>query len=256
MDFNATQVDNYSNQIRYKIINSKIIDYPFPHSETNNILSNQLLDEIEKNFPDKNDFISSTQGKTVTVKKTFNNKHPYDFRNQIFLTKKDEISTIKGKKLNFWKFFTKIITSPLVIGSLLTLYNKYLLKRFGDSMKDMIFYPNLMLIHDKANYSLGPHTDISNKVIVILIYLASDNETNSTDSYGTSIYIPKEIGFTCEGDKHHKHKDFFKIYTSSFKKNNSFSFFRTNNSFHGVETISDKPIERKLLQYSIMAQQK
>ena len=67
MDFNTTQVDNYSNQIRYKIINSKIIDYPFPHSETNNILSNQLLDEIEKNFPDKNDFIPSTQGKTVTV---------------------------------------------------------------------------------------------------------------------------------------------------------------------------------------------
>ena len=170
-----------------------------------------------------------------------------DFRNQIFLTKKDEISRIKGIKLNFWKFFTKIITSPLVIGSLLTLYNKYLLKRFGDSMKDMIFYPNLMLIHDKANYSLGPHTDISNKVIVILIYLESDNETNSTDSYGTSIYIPKEIGFTCEGDKHHKHKDFFKIYTSSFKRNNSFSFFRTNNSFHGVETISDKPIKNDLL---------
>ena len=49
-----------------------------------------------------------------------------------------------------------------------------------------------------------------------------------------------------------KHKDFYKIYTSSFKKNNSFSFFRTDNSFHGVETVQEQPIERKLIQYSIM----
>ena len=109
-----------------------------------------------------------------------------------------------------------------------------------------------MLLHDKANYSLGPHTDISDKVIVILIYLSSDNQIDSMDSYGTSVYIPKKTGFTCEGKTHHDHEDFYKIYTSSFKRNNSLSFFRTNNSFHGVETVPDKPIERKLLQLSIM----
>ena len=116
----------------------------------------------------------------------------------------------------------------------------------------MLFYPNLLLMHDKANYSLWPHTDISKKVVVILMYLSSDNEKNSEDSYGTSVYIPKKTGFTCEGNRHHNHEDFYKIYTSSFKKNNSLSFFRTNNSFHGVETVPDKPIERKLLQLSIM----
>ena len=46
---------------------------------------------------------------------------------------------------------------------------------------------------------------------------------------------------------------FHKIHTVDFKKNNSFSFFRTNNSFHGVEQIIDKSTERKLIQYSIMA---
>ena len=115
----------------------------------------------------------------------------------------------------------------------------------------MLFYPNLLLMHDKANYSLWPHTDISKKVVVILMYLSSDNEKNSEDSYGTSVYIPKKTGFTCEGNRHHNHEDFYKIYTSSFKKNNSLSFFKTNNSFHGVETVPDKPIERKLIQYSI-----
>ena len=76
------------------------------------------------------------------------------------------------------------------------------------------------------------------------------------DLYGTSIYIPKKNGFTCDGKKHHNHTDFYKIYTASFKKNNSLSFFKTNNSFHGVETVPNKPIERKLIQYSIMVQPK
>ena len=53
MDFNATQVENCSNQIIYKIINSTVIDYPYPHAETLGILPNDLLDEIKKNFPDK-----------------------------------------------------------------------------------------------------------------------------------------------------------------------------------------------------------
>ena len=67
--------------------------------------------------------------------------------------------------------------------SLLTLYSKFLQKRFGESLKDMLFYPDIMLLHDKANYSLGPHTDISKKVIAILIYLSSDNEKNNRDTF-------------------------------------------------------------------------
>ena len=259
--FYKNQEEIYSRQIIYKIINSRVINYPYPHAETRDLLPDELLTLIDKNFPSKNEFISLTS-KNIDMQRRLhlgmakdkivknNNEHPYDFRYQIYLTEKNHISRIKGSKLTFWKFFTKILTSESVIRSLLKLYDKNLRIRFAKNLKDMLFYPDIMLIHDKANYALGPHTDISQKVITILIYLSS--EEKNTNLYGTSIYIPKKNNFICDGKRHHKHKDFYKIYTSSFKKNNSFSFFRTNNSFHGVETVQEQPIERKLIQYSIM----
>ena len=71
-----------------------------------------------------------------------------------------------------------------------------------------------------------------------------------------TLYIPKNNGFACDGTRHHQFKDFYRLYTSSFNKNNSLSFFRTNKSFHGVEKLVEKPIERRLLQISIMSKLK
>ena len=48
-----------------------------------------------------------------------------------------------------------------------------------------------------------------------------------------------------------KKNDFIKVFSANFKKNNAFSFCRTDNSFHGVEKVEEKAIERKLLQVSI-----
>ena len=96
MDFNLTQVENIANQITYKIINSRVVNYPYPHAETPEILPYDLLDEIEKNFPDKDEFISHSKTTSVkNVTKDIDNTHPYDFRYQIYLTKKEQISRIK-----------------------------------------------------------------------------------------------------------------------------------------------------------------
>ena len=54
-------------------------------------------------------------------------------------------------------------------------------------------------MHDKTNYSLGPHTDHSAKILTLLVYLASDLESESGNLYGTSIYAPKKNGFVCNG---------------------------------------------------------
>ena len=254
MNYNDIEVEKYANQISYKIVNSSIKNYPYPHTETSNILPNDILDEIENNFPKKGELVSNSDTQSVeTFKKNSDEKHPYDFRYKIKLTDKKELVKIQKPRSDFWEFFTKTIASPIVIKSILKIYNNYIKKRFGDKINDITFFANIDLIHDRAKYSLGPHTDIKEKVAVMLIYLSSDTQPNSKDSYGTSLYIPKKTGFICDGTKHHNFQDFHKVYTSSFVKNNSFSFFRTGSSFHGVEAVPNKPIERKLIQYSIMA---
>lgn len=113
------------------------------------------------------------------------------------------------------------------------------------SFKDLLG-PNtrVQLCRDFEGYSIGPHTDGSEKS-TILYYLARDDKN---PHLGTSIYVPKEEGFTCDGKKHHPVNKFNKVKTVPYLPNTGFGFIRSNNSFHGVETTDSV---RDVLQISI-----
>jgi hypothetical protein len=102
----------------------------------------------------------------------------------------------------------------------------------------------VQLCRDKIGYSIGPHTDGSEKSS-ILYYLAEDD---SKPHLGTSIYLPKKKGFTCNGKKHHDFKDFEKVKTIPYLPNTAFGFMRCDWSFHGVEQTDSV---RNILQVSI-----
>ena len=61
MDYTESQILNFSNQLVYKILNSKINNYPFFHCETKNILPKELFDLTIINFPKQDEFISHTE---------------------------------------------------------------------------------------------------------------------------------------------------------------------------------------------------
>ena len=107
-------------------------------------------------------------------------------------------------------------------------FKKALLDKF--SIKDDGFVEDLLLVRDLPGYKIPPHTDSTRKVITVLIYLP-DMEMNE----GTSIYIPKQKGFSCKIGKHYSFEDFEKIKTMPFRPNSGFIFARTDKSFHGVE---------------------
>jgi hypothetical protein len=111
-----------------------------------------------------------------------------------------------------------------------------------ESLKD-----ECLLIRDVAGYHIGPHTDSPQKVITVLFYLPSDE---SLVGAGTSIYVPRDSSFTCEGGPHYEAKDFVINYTMPFKPNSAFAFLKSNNSFHGVEPCEGT---RDVLLYDIRA---
>ena len=248
--------DSFKSEVAYKIYNSSVQRYPYAHSETKDFLPSSLFEQILANWPQSDDFKTNLESGSITEFHQLDEEHPYNFRYQICLTDDKEISQIKEKRLTFWKNFTSILTSPQVIQALVTLYSNNLLKRFKfsdpvDLFKKINYVPRLHLLHDKTNYSLGPHTDNSGKVVVVLIYFESDKEDNTQSSFGTSVYVPKEKGFLCKTGEHHLRDKFIRVYSAKFRKNNAFSFCRGDNSFHGVEKVRDKAVERKLLQYSL-----
>lgn len=115
-----------------------------------------------------------------------------------------------------------------------------MLDKFG--VTDKGFKDETLLIKDKKGYAIGPHTDSPARVLSAIVYLGTGK------GLGTSLYVPKEEGFTCKGGPHHKFEDFKKVKTVPYEANTAFVFLKTTNSFHGVEPTSR---EREVLLYDI-----
>lgn len=102
-------------------------------------------------------------------------------------------------------------------------------------------------IRDEEGYSIGPHTDAPRKVMSLLFYLP--NNFGDSD-LGTSIFVPKDGKKTCEGGPHHPFDGFEKCFTAPYYANSCFGFWKTNNSWHGVEEIPRK-VRRDVLLFNI-----
>ena len=100
-----------------------------------------------------------------------------------------------------------------------------------------------MLVNDQSNYQLGPHTDLPTRLLSILIYLPSLDQP----SIGTSLYQPIDPQFNCRTGKHYRSKGFKEVKKIPFKPNTLLAFPRTNQSFHGVETLKIDNLDRKML---------
>lgn len=154
----------------------------------------------------------------------------------------EEIEKTRGTK-GYPKRFTgqtPIFLSDTILGCG---FKKAILDKFG--IEDDNYKEDLLLVLDYPGYSIPPHTDSLGKVITVLIYLPEDD---TMQDEGTSIYEPKQKGFTCNTGRHYKFEDFYKVKTMPFKPNSMFAFARTDNSFHGVEPCNKV---RNVLLYNI-----
>lgn len=88
-----------------------------------------------------------------------------------------------------------------------------------------------LVTRDYGDFALGPHTDSSNKFVTAIFYLPRDQRFAS---FGTSIYRPKEPGYTDFDSRHHSHDAFDLVRTFPNVPNSVFMFVKTENSFHGV----------------------
>ena len=222
--------------VSYKLGNVPINFFPFPHFYCENVFSNHFYKKIQENLPDESYLFPISEKRPVPIGA---------YKERFVLSLEDQdISQLPNA--NFWLTFR----NQMLGGGL----KNFLISRFADILKNI--HPNfqnyntrseILIVKDKDNYALGPHTDSPKKLITILFYFPVDN---SEENIGTSIYMPKDFKFTCPGGPHYKKEKFNLIYTAPFKSNSAFGFVKTNNSFHGVEKVNTTS-HRWLLLYDI-----
>lgn len=223
--------------VHYQIANTNVLSYPFPHFYVHPVFPPDLYAELLLRLPKRESYLRLDETGTV----------PRGAYPERFICTIEQLMQDESKNYgNFWTDLYKWLMSNAFAHLLMKKFDRYIEERFGQNILNTEF--DARLIRDFTNYSITPHTDATHKLISLLFYLPPHFDNLHL---GTSIYAPIDPNFRCEGGPHHPYSKFKKVVTAEYKPNSLFAFFKTDNSFHGVDPITDQGIQRDLLLYNI-----
>jgi len=222
----------------YKVANAPISAFPYPHIYVPNVFPDDYYADMQRNMPDPKHMMPL---EVVRKVKGYNERFVLELS-------EPSLATIEENKRPFWTDFGSWMTSGRFKSLLLAKFRPFIEARFKTALQTLSFHDEALLVEDVTQMALGPHSDSPKKVLTLLFYLPKDD---SQAHIGTSIYIPKNPTFVCEGGPHYAFEGFYRLTTMPFKPNSLFCFVKTNNSFHGVEPVTDPDTKRWLLLYDI-----
>lgn len=231
---------NAEMQLIYRVANAPIHIFPYPHILVHDVFPEEFYSDIRRHLP-PNDAYKTLKALGRRVSDNYPNE-----RVAVPLTP-DGIAKLGEPHRSFWGETARWMLGGPFGNILLQKFGPLLAHRF-ENLAGMQFSNEALLIQDRTNYWLGPHTDTPSKVLSLLFYLPADS---SNAHLGTSMYLPLDPSFTCEGNRHHDFDGFQRLLTIPYVPNTLFAFMKTPNAFHGVEPINDANIERALLLFDI-----
>lgn len=199
----------------YKLRTARVLSYPFPHFYVENVFPDDFYWEFLAHLP---------------ADDQYNNKRG-SYKNRRFASPDDPV---------FAGFHHKHFTKGVVNAFSGPFSERY--PTGGAKVSS-----EWALVRDQQGYAIGPHTDARWKMISLLFYLPVDH---AYPEAGTSIFIPEDHQFTCEGGPHYSNSGFKKVWTAPYRPNSCFGFWKTNNSWHGVDEISVK-MRRDVLLFNV-----
>lgn len=224
-------------QLAYKVGNVPFNLFPYPHFYVPDVFPADFYRQIQQNLPDPGAMIPIEKARAVR-----------GYKERFVLGLENEhLATLPAGKRAFWEDLRGWLVGAKFQALVMSKFKAFIDQRFPGNT-GVQFYDEGLLVQDVTNYNLGPHTDAPRKVVTMLFYLPPDE---SQLHLGTSIYLPNDPDFRCPGGPHHKRDQFVRLHTNPFAPNSLFAFFKTDNSFHGVEPVADPDCRRWLLLYDI-----
>lgn len=226
--------------LHYKIANARFLNYPFPHFYLEEIFPPQWYLDLVARLPDQRYYTRLDETGSVP-------KGAYPERYVCNLTDAIRAEIDADAEPGPWSELRPIFEGPQFAHRLLSGFNDSIVARFGQD-SELEFETDCRLVRDFSNYAITPHTDSPHKVVSLLFYMPKDD---SMASLGTSVYVPIDPNFRCEGKKHHSFSQFKRVMTARYLPNSLFGFFKTDRAFHGVERIELPRVQRDSLLYNI-----
>ena len=233
--------------VHYRIANAEVRDYPFPHFYVSPIFPPEYYELLQRSLPPTDWYrpIEDTESVKLaqeTAEKT--SVYPERFITDLAEVEEREQQAGTG---DFWGHLAEWMTSDRFRTVVLRKFAPDITSRFGAGAR-IATGIDARLVRDFTRYAIGPHTDSKTKLVSLLFYLPKDS---ALSHLGTSIYAPIDPSFRCPGGPHYGFGEFKKVASMPFSPNALFGFFKTDRSFHGVDQIVDREVERNLLLYNL-----
>lgn len=221
-----------------RIEEAELIMDPTPHIVVDNVFPDDYYKQIIDNFPDESTLEAiAEKGRTGGG---------YADR-KVVLFNDEDFSKLDEKRLEFWLDLASWLYSDFFVSSSIDRFLPFCanrLSRFQKEGGDISLKNDALIVSDRSGYSIGPHTDMKQRLISFLFYVP---ENDSDSSLGTSFYRPFDPDFRCDGSKHYQSGGFERVKTVEYLPNRLLMFVRTEKSFHGVEAIEKDNVDRRLL---------
>ena len=224
--------------VRYRIANASVNPYPFAHFYVENVFPPEFYARLLDELPDTGGYAPINETGTVSG-------GAYDERYVCDLEK----LAADHPQSPVWPSIASWMMRPAFSEFIVRKFQGAIAERFGKGHK-LVLSTECRLVRDFTNYAIAPHTDSGRKLVSLLFYLPPDA---STRHLGTSIYLPKDPGFVSDGSEHLRPDAFLHVARMDYVPNALFAFVRTDFSFHGVEPIADRAVERDLMLYNVYA---
>jgi hypothetical protein len=224
---------------------AEVVFEPYPHYYLENVFPTEYYQELLRHLP-----TSAAYENYLSYATLFKLDH-FQYRVQRGINE-GWTKNLPAELREFWGSFNEWFLGPELAQAALESFAAPLRSRFGEGTPWPMVSLEAQLFRHRAGYSLGPHSEWRTKIVVLLIYLAPDE---SALHLGTSLYRPKDRGFSCPESKTYPFDDFVRVKTAPYKPNSLLAFLRSDISFHGVEPLSDQDVTalsgRDLIQYVI-----
>src|SRR5437879_685415 len=209
---------------------------PYPHVYVREVFPRDFYGDIQRHLPPSDLLMPLQQARGVRG-------YPQRFVLELV---PERLAAVPEPYRGFWSALAGWMLGGAFAQRVLDKFRGFIDTRFKDQQPE--FGDEALLVNDRTDYSLGPHTDTTSKVVSMLFYLPGDDRL---EKHGTSLYVPRKPGFTCEGGPHYRFDGFERVATMPFLPNTLFAFAKTDHSFHGVEPIAAPGIRSYLLLYDL-----
>lgn len=212
---------------------------PFPYVVIDGIFPEGYYQRILEAFPDESSFVPIDETGRVS---------PGSYKERgVVLFERDNLARIPSPRREFWQAFSAWLYSDLFVAGFVNKFAEvldYRLQRICADGVPLRVRSDALLVKDRTNYEIGPHTDSPYRLVSFLFYMPADR---SLREYGTAFYRAKDKDFTCWGGPHYDFADFERASTMEFLPNRLVAFPKTERTFHGVEPVARPDVARHLL---------